>query len=197
MSINHQEIHKRYRVYIACGDEKPIQEYFGYGQHGKYSSQKKALTIATKRHDELRILHPVIDRSTPFLFPKGHRVGVERKSPMEIRNIYLALSTCRRQQSPDWSITPRYKSFHTYPPNFTIGKFEYDDGKRKYITGHTINIRSSKSYKLACITTVDAYLAIYPEYTDFRDQLIERMPSWKEAWSFLWNKAKTRHDCFE
>ena len=200
MSINHQEIHKRYRVYIARGSKKPpIQEYFGYGQQGKYSSQKKAEVEATKRHEVLREKHLVIDRSTPFFYPKGHRnhLGIDRNSPLEIRNIYLTLSTCRLGSSPDWSITPRYKSFHTYPPTFVIGKFEYDDGVRKYLNGHRVKIRSSRSYKLACVETVDAYIAIYPEYADFRDQLIERMPSWKLAWSFIWNKAKERHDCFE
>ena len=197
MTISHQEQYKRYRVYIPLGHRDSIQRVFGYGKQGKYNTPKEALEAAEEAHERLTDEHAPVDLTNPFTLDIKHRVGTRRESPMEIRNMILMLSTCKSHLTPDWTITRKYKSFHTYPPCFCVQRFDYTDGVRKTLASHRIPINSSRSYALACREAVDAYIGIYPDYESYRDEMIRRMPQWSVAWEFIQKKANKRYEGFK
>lgn len=198
MTVSHQEKYKRYRVYISLGHRDSIQKYFHYGSSvSSYKSEPAAKRAAHKAHKELVAIHRPVDKSHPFELPEKHRMGKKRRSPMPIRNISIALAPCKKGCMPDWTIDPRYKSFHTYPPYFNVMRFDYGEVGRRPVAQKSIRINSSRSYKSQCVDVIDAYIEIFPEYADYRDEMLKCMPTWKQFWGYIWDRAKERYDCFE
>ena len=193
MTISHQKDYKRYRVYISLGHKDSIQRVYGYGEQGKYSNEKEALAAATLEHDLLRIKHRPVDRTHPFALDNKHSMGKRSESPLNIRNMIIAIASMRDNCEPDWSINPNHKEFHTYAPYIQVQRFKYVGEKRLVVASERIPINSSRSYRQSCIEAVDAHIRIFPEFKDYRSAMIAEMPRWSVVWAFIQRKAKERY----
>lgn len=177
-------------MYVSLGHRNSIQRTFNVNTYG---GKRKAHNAAKKEHVRLLELHRTnepIDH--PFILPLKYREGTQRVSPIEIRNITITLES-KIKNEPDWSIYTNSQRFHTYPPNILIQFFRYKNGKR--ITGvgtyKRFKITSSYAWDIVYQETIDHYISLKPQYFEYRQEMLDAKPSWKnEVWPFILNKAR-------
>ena len=180
MSINHQEAHKRFRVYVSLGHKNSIQEYFGYGeQFGAYRSKSAALKAAKARHEELVKEHcPPALADNPFKLDKRFSCGVRGADWIPLKCVTVRLET-NIKYLPEWKAFKNHIRFGTYAPRLYVEKFQYINDRRVTMFREGYCIEDSRLFKSAWALMCLDYCRHMPIYKPHIDKMLDAAPSHK------------------
>ena len=180
MSINHQEKHKRFRVYVSLGHKNSIQEYFGYGeQFGKYRSKAVALKAAKARHAELvKAWRPPALADNPFKLDGKFSCGKRGADWLPLKCVSVRLES-KNKAHPEWKVFKRHIRFSTYAPRLYVEKYQYINDRRVLLFRERYSIDDSRLFKGAWSLMCEDYCKHMPIYKPHINKMIDAAPSHK------------------
>ncbi len=197
------------RIYLSLGvvggKKQAIQEYISF--KGKTRAQQKVLLkTAELREKELIKLHKIYTRETSKHYPilqntVNRRAGAQRGNPFRVNGLYVGVDSKATAKSlPHWEKTRSIKpqetwdyNFYTYPPRIIVNSHTYAGGERKAVKAKDFTIRHRDEYETQYINAIDKLIEYNPVYSEYRDDMLEVMPEWKQFRLYIENKFNEHH----